>query len=324
MSIRRSVAIAAANTVLGLALAACGSDDGGGGGFRQAVRRARLEGLPAPVLAGREGGREQAAKEFNVKVTFEGARRRATSSSRSRCCRRARQEARRRGLRRDRQPGRRAAHAAGQERRHPRDRVRLGCRQRRAGDAPRRPTTSRPRPRPPSTWPSSRARGQDRHGRARPDQRDRCAAPRRLRRLHEEERAEHQDRRHPVRRRRPAEGDRPRQGDHRGQPRPQGHLRLERGRGDRRVHAVQGARHRRGKLEIVGFDSGKDQIDAINERPHGRRDHPEPCRHRLRDGEGGGRRPSRARACRRRSTPASTGTTRRTSTTPKIQAVLYE
>ena len=58
----------------------------------------------------------------------------------------------------------------------------------------------------------------------------------------EDERAEHRDRRHPVRRRRPGEVGRPREGDHRGQPRPQGHLRLERGLGDRRRAGREGAR----------------------------------------------------------------------------------
>ena len=35
-----------------------------------------------------------------------------------------------------------------------------------------------------------------------------------------------------------------------------------------------------GKIVVVGYDSGKAQIDAINSGLDGRRDHPEPDRHR--------------------------------------------
>ena len=72
---------------------------------------------------------------------------------------------------------------------------------------------------------------------------------------------EHQDRRRPVRRRRPAEVDRPRQGDHPGQPEPQGHLRRQRRLDHRRAQRRQGTEG--GKIVVIGYDSGKQQKDAI-------------------------------------------------------------
>ena len=68
-------------------------------------------------------------------------------------------------------------------------------------------------------------------------------------------------------------------------------------------------------ITIIGFDSGKAQIDAIKQRRDGRRDHPEPGRH----GQGAGAQRDEGDqgrdAAQDRSTPASTGTTRPTSTT---------
>ena len=71
-----------------------------------------------------------------------------------------------------------------------------------------------------------------------------------------------------------------------------------------------------GKIVVIGYDSGKAQIDAINERRHARRDHPEPDRHRRQVRRVGGQGDQR-RTGRRTSTPDSTGTTRPTSTIPR-------
>ena len=68
-------------------------------------------------------------------------------------------------------------------------------------------------------------------------------------------------------------------------------------------------------ITIVGFDSGKAQIDAINSGVDGRRHHPEPRRHGQGARQGRDDGDQRRDPARRRSTPASTGTTRPTSTT---------
>ena len=282
-----------------------------------AVRRTHLQGLPAPVLAGREGGRRAGRPRSSTSRSPSRApRRRATSSSRSRCCR-------------PRSTSTRTPSASPRSTARPPAR----CMQQAKNDnIPVIAFDSGVDSDVPVSTASTdnlaaaaeaakhmaeldRPRGQDRHRRARPDQRDRRAAPRRLRRLHEEERAEHQDRRHPVQRR-PAQGDRPREGDHRGEPGPQGHLRLQRGRGDRRRPRGAGARHHgQAHGRRLRLRQGPDR--RHQERPDGRRDHAEPGRHRLRDRQGGGGGHQGRDRCRRPSTPASTGTTRRTSTTPR-------
>ncbi len=192
-----------------------------------------------------KAGAEQAGKDFNVTVTFEGAQEEGNVEQQIQLLQTVL----------DKHPdavGFAAidSQAAGplmqqaKTEQDPRHRLRLRRRQRRAGfhgvdRQPRRRGGSRQahgRP--------HRPRRQDRHGGARPDQRHRRAAPRRIQGLHGEERAEHQDRRHPVQRR-PAQGHRPGQGDHRRQPGPQGPLRLQRGRGHRHRARRPGARHHR-------------------------------------------------------------------------------
>ena len=98
------------------------------------------------------------------------------------------------------------------------------------------------------------------------------------------------------------------------QPGPQGYVRFQRGCGHRRRARGAGARHH-GQAEgrRLRLRQGPDR--RHQERPHGRRDHAEPGRHRLRDGEGGRGGDQGPDAWPRPSTPGSTGTTRRTSTT---------
>ena len=52
-----------------------------------------------------------------------------------------------------------------------------------------------------------------------------------------------------------------------------------------------------GKIVVIGYDSGKQQMDAIRSGVDGRRDHPGPGRHRLQGRRGRRRRRSRARSC---------------------------
>jgi len=72
MSIRRSVAIAAA-TALGLALAACGSDDGGSGGSSDEKYIAIVsKGFQHQFWQAVKKGAEDEAKKEGVRITFEG------------------------------------------------------------------------------------------------------------------------------------------------------------------------------------------------------------------------------------------------------------
>ena len=77
------------------------------------------------------------------------------------------------------------------------------------------------------------------------------------------------------------------------------------------------------KVVLIGYNSGKEQMDAIRSGLMARRDHPEPDRHRRLRRRFGGQGAQGREAAEGSSTPASTGTTRPTSTIPKIAAVLY-
>ena len=183
-----------------------------------------------------KAGAEQAAKELNVRITFEGPGDRGD------------------GRQADRHAGGRARQEAAGASASPRSTARRPSRSCRR----RRPTRSRSSPSTPASTATFRSPP------ARPttspppalaadkmaeligdagevavvvhDQTSRTGIDRRdgFVKRDEGEASEHQDRRRPVRRRRPAEVGRNRQGDPAGQSEPEGHLRRQRGLGDRR------------------------------------------------------------------------------------------
>ncbi len=79
-----------------------------------------------------------------------------------------------------------------------------------------------------------------------------------------------------------------------------------------------------GKIVAIGYDSGQQQIDAINAGTEAGADHPEPHRHRRQVRRPRPWTPSRASPWTRSSTPASYWFDKTNIDAPEIEAVLYK
>ena len=281
-----------------LALSACatpasGTGGGGGEGGDAAVRRARLEGLPAPVLAGREGGRRAGGR---------GVRRRASPSTGPAPRPTSTQQIQMLQTALDKQPDgdrlRRARQPGGR---------------RRCCSRPRTPTSrsSRSTPGVDSDIPvttaatdniaaaaeaakhmaeADRPRGQGRHRRARPDQRHRrrsAATASSTTWRTNEPNIEIVDIQY-------GGGDQAKSADIAkaiiaANPDLKGIYGSNEGSAIGVVQAREGARHRPGSSPSSASTPARPRSTPSTSGLMTRRDHPEPGRHRLRDGGGRGR-----------------------------------